>query len=562
MLRPIATAGQVCLDVRVTIDVLDRGTIRRIHRRYVAPDLTAAKRAELTELAKRCGKARQRFIDDYWGPEHMRAILTEPRRLAEDRRNKGWPSTGLSPHQNKVCLETSLGILRGSWRDAIRRATTAVTRDPRLSLTDRTTAYAVLASPIRLAICLDAERGESEAIDPILRRRIRRIVLAVRSDKPRLSRKTWFDLDCNLYRPFVRANDRHFKGAWISVTGLTKGRRIKVPLAGALIDEFSSRTGRTDSRPNVRLEVGERIVLHIVERVVPRIASGSGSAGVDKGFKTLVTLSRGEVESAKGYGSSADNLIADIADRAAERIRQRRRLGAYERSIRVTDSGRANNIRRRNLGTVRTGRRLVRDRTFLRQQVDTALNAVFIENRDLAQLAVEDLTFPATRLSRSLNRRLGRWLKGYLHERLAYKAELNGVELKVVSAAYTSQTCPRCWFTSEKNRRGDRFECGNCSLTGSADAIAATNVLRRGSDPAVTRHTPRAEVRRILQERWHSARNGRAWGSNSGGSRLDEREGQTLGRAANNCDDASLGSGVSVHTEALCPPRESRRLRP
>ena len=246
-------------------------------------------------------------------------------------------------------------------------------------------------------------------------------------------------------------------------------------------------------------------------------------------------------------------MIADVADSGAERLRQRRRLGAYERSIRAIQPKRASRIRRRNLGTVCTNRRGIRDRAFLRVQVDTALNALFAENTDLGRLIVEDLSFPATRLSRSLNRRLGRWLKGYLQERLAYKAELNGVELKVVSAAYTSQTCPRCWFTSEKNRRGDRFECGNCGLTGSADAIAATNVLRRGSDPAVTRYTPLAEVRRILEERWRSARNGRAWGSNSGGSRQDERERKTLGRAANNCDGASLRGGVSVHTEALFP---------
>ncbi len=75
----------------------------------------------------------------------------------------------------------------------------------------------------------------------------------------------------------------------MSVTGLIRGRRIKVPLAGSNLDEFSSRTGRAESRPNLRVEIGERIVIHVVERVPRRTASGSGSAGLDKGFKTLVT---------------------------------------------------------------------------------------------------------------------------------------------------------------------------------------------------------------------------------------------------------------------------------
>src|ERR1700694_4987184 len=117
----------------MTNDGADSGPIRRIQRRYVAPHMTSAKRAELTELARRCGKAREQFVDDYWDPRHMYAILSEPHRLVEDRRHRGSPPTGLSPHQNKVCLETALGILRGSWSDAIRKATAAVTRDPRLS---------------------------------------------------------------------------------------------------------------------------------------------------------------------------------------------------------------------------------------------------------------------------------------------------------------------------------------------------------------------------------------------------------------------------------------------
>jgi len=97
---------------------------------------------------------------------------------------------------------------------------------------------------------------------------------------------------------------------------------------------------------------------------------------------------------------------------------------------------------------------------------------------------------------------------------LTYKAELNGVGLTVVNAAYTSQSCPRCWFTSKVNRRSERFECGECAYTGSADAVAATNVLRRGSDPAITCFMSPNDVKQILEARWRSARTGRAWGSN------------------------------------------------
>jgi ribosomal protein S27AE len=101
-----------------------------------------------------------------------------------------------------------------------------------------------------------------------------------------------------------------------------------------------------------------------------------------------------------------------------------------------------------------------------------------------------------------------------LQLRLRYKAELNGVELNVVNAAYTSQTCPRCWYTSPENRRAERFQCGDCGYTGSADHVAATNVLRRGRDPAVSRFATTYLVKQILQERWRTARAGRASDSN------------------------------------------------
>src|SRR5688572_27673267 len=128
----------------------------------------------------------------------------------------------------------------------------------------------------------------------------------------------------------------------------------------------------------------------------------------------------------------------------------------------------------------------------------------------------EDLSFRGRRLSSTSNTRLGRWLKGFLRKRLAFKAKLNGVELNVVNAAYTSQTCPACWYTSPRNRRLERFECRCCGYSGSADAVAATNILRRGSDLAITRFMKHELVRQILEDRWQAARTGRAWGSNEG----------------------------------------------
>jgi IS605 OrfB family transposase len=175
----------------------------------------------------------------------------------------------------------------------------------------------------------------------------------------------------------------------------------------------------------------------------------------------------------------------------------------------------ARRMRRHNLRQEKQRRRRASERAALKDQVNAAVKDLFASSPDVSRIAVEDLWFRGKAFrTATLNRRLLRWMKGHLQRRLMYVAELNGVELVAVNAAYTSQTCPRCWFTASTNRTADRFECRSCGYTGSADAVAATNVLRRGSDPVITRFTPKRIVKRILEERWRSARIGSAWGSN------------------------------------------------
>jgi IS605 OrfB family transposase len=327
---------------------------------------------------------------------------------------------------------------------------------------------------------------------------------------PRRSRSLWFDVDTNLYRPFTREGDRRFKGAWLALSGLNRAHRICIPLAGAGLDQFAPRTDKRHSSPGLRIEVTDRrIVFHSVERIDARKPTGQAEAGLDKGYRTLFTVTTGEPENAMSYGTRAKLTIDRLAEAAVERQRHRRRLVAYERSLRNSSSSaarqKARRIRRSNLGRARARRAVQRERGILRDQINSALNEMFADQLNLARLHVEYLGFRGKRLSTRANRSIGRWLKGFLQQRLHYKAELNGVELNVVNAAYTSQTCPWCGYVSRRNRIGERFECGHCGNTGSADAVAATNVLRRGRDLAISRFMSKEDVKQILEARWRSA---------------------------------------------------------
>ena len=87
----------------------------------------------------------------------------------------------------------------------------------------------------------------------------------------------------------------------------------------------------------------------------------------------------------------------------------------------------------------------------------------------------------ATKRQRRANRHASTWAFAELHGLLAYKAVLVGSLCIKVDADYTSQTCPRCGYTSRQNRPGQGllFVCQQCGYTLHADLVGARNIALR-----------------------------------------------------------------------------------
>ena len=87
----------------------------------------------------------------------------------------------------------------------------------------------------------------------------------------------------------------------------------------------------------------------------------------------------------------------------------------------------------------------------------------------------------ATRKQPRATRHVSAWALAELHGFLASKALLAGSMAVKVDADYTSQACPKCGYTSERNRpkKGLLFECQNCHYRLHADLIGARNVVMR-----------------------------------------------------------------------------------
>jgi IS605 OrfB family transposase len=513
--------------------------VSRAIKRHSAVGLTAKKHGELRELALRSTRARSEFVNDHWDPRHVLLLLRRPRELIEARRRAGTlRRAGLTTHQTEAAYKDAIWALRVSWGRAVAQARFKIYRNPLLNDQAKHWMFFVLRWPEHLQACLDGKAAHIEqpwgqGLDERrLSQRVRRLVISSRGRKPRSGPRLWFTADTLLYRAFTRPEDRHFRGVWLALTGLTPRSRVCVPLAGASLDDFAPRTDKPQSLPTLHVEISDRVVFHLRERVTPTAPIGRAEAGIDKGYATLPTFTRGAPDQALSYGARANVLIGHIAIEAAMRRKDRQRLDAYERSVRSSERRKARRIRRNNLGRVRQAKTNARDRARLTQAIGLALNELFRDNPDVAVLHVEDLHFRGSKFSRAMRLRFTKWLKGHLHRSLAYKAQLHGVRLNVVNAAWTSLTCPRCGCPSRRNRNGERFVCVACRYAGAADAVAATNILARGSDRAITRYMRKERVQQILMERWRSAPNGSAWSSNGGMDGLPPTSSEQLAATA------------------------------
>jgi putative transposase len=75
------------------------------------------------------------------------------------------------------------------------------------------------------------------------------------------------------------------------------------------------------------------------------------------------------------------------------------------------------------------------------------------------------------------------WLQ--FQQFLTYKLAANGGELRLVNAAYTSQTCSCCGVIEKTNRKSQAvYECAGCGSVMNADKNAAVNILQAGTRPA------------------------------------------------------------------------------
>ena len=272
-------------------------------------------------------------------------------------------------------------------------------------------------------------------------------------------------LTYNYHRDFSLKEEQH-------VSILTLGGRVIVPYTGydrhvALI-AHGAKIGAAKlwyDKPKKRFYL---LISLEVEVADPTPETHQRIVGVDVGQRYLAVVARLD-NGASFYSGKQVRAKADHYARLRKRLQQKGTRTATRRLVVI--AGRE--------------RRLKQDRNHI-------LSRRIVDRHPHSLIGLEDLTHirertarkkgkKATKKQRRANRHTSSWAFAELHGFLAYKALLAGSMAVKVDAHYTSQACPKCGYTCERNRpnKGLLFECQNCHYTLHADLIGARNVALR-----------------------------------------------------------------------------------
>lgn len=292
------------------------------------------------------------------------------------------------------------------------------------------------------------------------------------------------------YDPDVYSYEKDENGLpVIALASETKNDRITVSLKDAI------RHGKTLTvilHPDTRtIEIHAN---HTVES--KRLEGRRKTIGLDKGYTDLLACSSGQM-----YGAAVGRLLSEETEAQNEKLAVRNRIWAQIQKCEENgEHAKAERIRKNNFGRKKWNAKRNRAKSRLRSEINHTIRQM-IQNENPCRIVLEKLNFQSwnKKFSRKVKRKLSRWCKGYLDERIVYIASLFDVEIVYINPAYTSQVCSKCGCMGERSSK--RFVCAHCGHREDADLNAAGNILERWKDEEITRATPFKKVREIILAR-------------------------------------------------------------
>ena len=213
--------------------------------------------------------------------------------------------------------------------------------------------------------------------------------------------------------------------------------------------------------------------------------------GIDKGFIDLITTSNNTT-----YGQKFCDIVKPHIDKYLETQKERGKYWSLYHKYKDTNPKKAENIKKNNLGYIKFNKNKNLTKETKKKFINNVINE-FIKNEKPTEIIVEDLSWDkkSNKKRYRLGYDLSSWDKGYLQERIEFKAYENSITVTKVNPAYTSQICSCCGKIGERN--GKQFRCDSCKRVLDADYNASINIKNRKETSIKTYMKP-SEVLKIL----------------------------------------------------------------
>jgi len=388
----------------------------------------------------------------------------------------------------KMALDEAIANIKTEWANIKLRVKSVTLKNENLTEDERSfILYVIKADKLLFSILKHKSIEKTKKIEKLVIREkyiyslIRRYVRNYKGKVPYSYNKRSFMIDADMY-----SYKKDKNGLYVEIMGLDRGKRIKVKLKDENIHKGNLRIILND----------DTLEIHRPKKIkANKNWSEEKVIGLDKGYKTLVATSEG-----KFYGEDLNDLLSKETERLSEVNDKRNKYYAlYKTYIKEGKTKKAENILKFNLGKKKYSKLKNKHESVAKSYINQELNRFFISDKP-SEIVVEDLTFVSweKKFPKHIKRKLSSWIKGYINERLNYKANLNSVLVTKINPAYTSQICSICGAFGE--RVGEVFKCANCGKI-HADTNAGINIKNRKYDKEITLYTPYKKVKKILEDR-------------------------------------------------------------
>lgn len=306
---------------------------------------------------------------------------------------------------------------------------------------------------------------------------IRRYTRRYKGKIPYSYKNTTFSIDNGLYA---------YRDGSIFISTTKKGKRVSIKL-----------TDNTLRNNTLKVKIMENsIQIHSPIQIKTKINNNIEKViGIDKGYRYLFAVSSG-----KFYGEGLNNILSKETERLNKVNSVRNRFYVlYNGYLEQGNIKKANTIKENNLGKVKYNHNKEKYDETVKSYINHSLNKLIKEEKP-TEIVMENLDFVSWehKYPKVVKRKLSRWIKGYIRERLEYKCDYNNIKYIYINPAYTSKSCNKCGNFGV--RKGDIFMCSKCGEI-HADINASINILNRKYDKEISLYTKFTIVKKILENR-------------------------------------------------------------